>query len=127
MHVVENVERQTIPTVISVETMQNATRIVRHFASHAIAVFGIMDRDEEITLAEHLVGTIKRPNMKASSRRDFHQQARRRVTKPDELGGPLKLLVDRNYLREVPQVSNGPGRKPSPTYETSPKLTEMEI
>lgn len=127
MHVVENSERQPIPAVISGATMQNAIQLGHYFASHATAVFGLMGRDESVALAEHIVGTIKRHNMQAFSRRDLHQQVRRRVDKPEDLDGPLKILVDRNYLREVPQAANGPGRKPSPTYETNPKITGMEI
>ena len=127
MHVVEHTERQTIPTVISGETMQNAIRLGHYFASHAIAVFGVMGRDESVALAEHIIGTIKRHNMQAFSRRDLHQQVRRRVEKPEELDAPLKILVDLNYLREVRQAANGPGRKPSPTYETNPKLAGMKI
>ena len=127
MHVVEHVERQPIPTVISGSTIQNAIRLGHYFASHATAVFRIMGRDESVALAEHIVHTIQRHDMRTFSKRDIHQQVRRRVDTPDELDGPLKLLVDHNYIRDVPQSSTGPGRKSSPSYETNPRITGTEL
>ena len=127
MHVVEHVERQPIPTVISGRTIQNAIRLGHYFASHATAVFRIMGRDESVALAEHIVHTIQRHHMRTFSLRDIHQQVRRRVESPDELDGPLKILVDHNYIRDVSQSSIRPGRKSSPTYEANPKITGTEL
>ena len=123
MHIVEHVEHKLIPTGISGGTIQNAIRLGQYFASHATSVFQIMGRDDSVALAEHIVHTIQRHDMRVFSKSDVHQKVRRRVDTPDELDGPLKLLVDHNFIRHVPQASTGPGRKPSPAYETNPKLT----
>ena len=122
MHVVENIERQPIASVINGATMRNAIRLGHYFQSHAIAVFQIMGRDESVALAEHIVHTIQRHDMHTFSKRDIHQQVRRRVEAPEQLDDPLRILVDHNFIREVQQTSTGPGRKPSPTYEANPKL-----
>jgi hypothetical protein len=127
MHVVEHVERQPIPTVISGRTIQNAIRLGHYFASHATAVFRIMGRDESVALAEHIIHTIQRHDMRTFSKQSLHQQVRRRVDSPDELDSPLKILVDHNYIRDVSKPSTGPGRKPSPAYESHPKLFGMEL
>ncbi len=127
MHVVEHVDRQPIPTVISGDTIRNAIKLGHYFASHAVAVFQIMGRDESVALAEHIIHTIQRHDLRTFSKRDLHQQVRRRVESPDELDGPLKILVDHNYIRDVSQSSPGPGRKSSPTYETNPKLIGTKL
>lgn len=127
MHVVEHVERQPIPTVISGSTIQNAIRLGHYFASHATSVFRIMGRDESVALAEHIVHTIQRHDMREFSKQKLHQQVRRRVDSPDELDSPLKILVDHNYIRDVSRPSTGPGRKPSPAYESNPRLFGMEL
>lgn len=96
MHVVEHVECPPIPTVISGDTTRNAIRLGRYFASHATAVFRIMGRDESVALAEHIVHTIQRHDMREFSKQKLHQQVRRRVDLRDELDSPLKIwLVSR--------------------------------
>lgn len=127
MHVVEHVERQPIPTVISSSTIQHAIRLGHYFASHATAVFRIMGRDESVALAEHIVHTIQRHEMREFSKQKLHQQVRRRVDSPDELDSPLKILVDHNYIRDASKPSTRPGRKPSPAYESNPRLFGMEL
>ncbi len=74
MHVVECIERQPIVTVISGGTMQNAIRLGHYFASHATAAFQIMGRDS-VALAEHILHTIQRHDMRVFSKSDVHQKS----------------------------------------------------
>lgn len=127
MHVVEHVDRQQIPTVISGNTIQNAIKLGHYFASHAMAVFQIMGRDESFALAEHIKHTIQRHEMRQFSKQSLHQHVRRRVDSPDELDCPLRILADHNYIRDISKPTIGPGRKPSPAYESNPRLFRTKL
>ena len=121
-HVVEYAIALDIPDGISGDTMRSAIQIGEYFISHATTAFAIMGRDEATALAEHLMRTIQKNDWHVFTRQQLHQIVRRRVTTPDELDAPLKILTDHGFIRFDPLHRDGAGRKPSPRFEVHPRI-----
>jgi hypothetical protein len=105
---------------------------------HAQAAFGLMAADEKVADALRLWRAICRlcecsecsegrgPTV---SRRDIHQAARTRqhFRRAEEIDPAIQVLVDRYYLRPVPETGrSGRGGHPSPQYEVSPRALALE-
>ncbi len=109
---------------ISAETMAAAIEIGRDFLiPHALAAFNDMGADPVVEEARQLLRWLEsRPEVEIISRRDLHQQLRRRFPKPEDLDPPLRLLVVHHYLREVaaPKRDEPRGRRSSPQFEINP-------
>jgi hypothetical protein len=121
-HVVEHAISFDISDGISGGTMQSALLIGEYFISHATAAFAIMGRDEATALADHLIRTIQKNDWHVFTKQQLHQFERRRVTTPDELDAPLKILIDHGFIRLDPRHREGAGRKPSPRFEVHPHI-----
>ncbi|WP_083843073.1 YfjI family protein [Schlesneria paludicola] len=126
LHVVKHSERSSIPLEIDAEVMQSAISIGQYFRSHAARAFTVMGRDESFAMAEHILKVIKKNNWDMFTRRGLHQIVRRRVNDPDELDPALKRLVENGYLRQLDQIAQGPGRKPSESFSVNPIVHGMD-
>jgi hypothetical protein len=105
---------------------------------HAQAAFGLMAADEKVADATRLWQAVRRlcessecseRHPPTLSRRDIHQAARTRqhFRQAEEIDPAIQVLVDRYYLRAVPE-SGRPGRggQPSPQYEVNPKALALK-
>lgn len=124
LHLVAYTEYTEIPQQIEAGTLANAIRLGEYFVSHAQSAFRIMGRNEDRSLAELIVATLRRHNFVRFTKRDVHQIVRRHVDSPDALDRPLELLVEHGHLRELESAKQTKGRKRSPQFEVNPKLQE---
>ncbi len=110
-------------TPISGTTMAAAIRVgVEFLIPHAIAAFAEMGADPSVEEARVVLHWLEARDVEEITRRDLHQNLRRRFARPDDLDPALRLLVDHGYLRERerPERSESRGRRPSPLYEINP-------
>jgi replicative DNA helicase len=108
---------------ISVATMEHAIDIGRYLIDHARAAFAQMGADPMIEQAKYVLSWLRHKGSQEVSRREIFEGTKGRLSKVDNLLGPMSLLVAHGYLRERPGVGHaGPGRKPSPTYDVNPAV-----
>lgn len=114
----------TANATIASGTIENAVRIARYLIPHAEAVLRRMhaNNDGGDADARYVLRWIVRHERRTFSIRDLYQHARRRFDSPDDQIGPLAELERRGYVRRVQQSTEGPGRKPSPAYESNPAI-----
>jgi hypothetical protein len=108
-------------TPISAATMASAIALGRYFTSHALAAFAIMGADPTLDGARHILAWLKRIDASSFVLRDAFQALKGTFRKVDELRAALAILEERSYIRQRPEGRReGPGRKPSPTYNVNP-------
>ncbi len=127
LHLLENVGRDcpwNIP--ISPETILAAWAIGDYLIAHALAAFGSMGVDPNVSLATRLLGWIARKGLTEFSLRECHQ-AHRNVGTPQGLEPGLRLLCERGYLRQKGgQPRAGRGQAKSPVFEVNPLYTHTQ-
>jgi hypothetical protein len=110
---------------ISRATVCHAINLGKYLAAHAKAAYGEMGLDPDVEDARRVLKWIKQTGDKQFSKRDAHYALQGRFKRADDLNRPLEILIERNYLRPIEAASkSGAGRKPSPVFEVSPRLTE---
>jgi hypothetical protein len=106
------------------ESMDRAAQLIAYFKSHARKVYAILDADQRIADARHVLDWLaSHPELTTFSRRDIHQGLRRnrRFENPDNLDGPLDLLEQHGYLRTLPaEPRQGAGRRKGDRFELNP-------
>lgn len=129
IHIAANVlaiEPWNIP--INRNTMQLSVSLAQNYLiHHAKAGFTLMGIDEVTEKAKHLLRWIERKQIIEFTKRQAHYELQGTFRKADELDTPLKMLTERNYIRErlVPIDQGRPGRKPSPIFEVNPAMTQL--
>ena len=125
LHVAEHVHDDPL-TDVEPKTVQAAVNIARCLIPHAEHVLTTMRADGQSvqTDARYVLRWIKRHQRLEFSKRQLHQDSKRRFTQPDDLEPPLAELERRGYLRRRPAATRGPGRTPSPIYDVNPAVFE---
>lgn len=110
---------------ITAETIDQATKIGRYFADHALAAFDDMGADPTVDAARHVLAWIERTACRRFTKRElFSALSRGRFRKAADLDPALNLLQAHGYLHVEPQPErSGAGRPPSPAWLTHPDLT----
>jgi hypothetical protein len=121
------VEHEPQNTEVSGETMANAITLSRYFLEHTITAFGLMKADPVQELAKRLSGWIIRKNLATFTLREATRALR---VERHEVEAPLRLLIERGYIREVStqaalQVKVG-RPKASISYEVNPEFTNTK-
>jgi replicative DNA helicase len=107
--------------VIDAQTIEAAIAIAKTFLiPHAKTAFAMMSRDQTESRAHRVLHVVRSWEQPTITRRDVWRRLCRSFTAVDDLDAPLALLVEHGYLRPVPSVATGPGRKPSPTFAINP-------
>lgn len=105
------------------ESVERAAKVVAYFKDHARRVCSMIDADPRIAEARHILRWLaSRRDREFISKRDLHQGLRNhhRFQEPENLDPPLRLLVQRGYLRPVKNSRKGPGR-PSEKFTINPQ------
>ncbi|MCP3976728.1 MAG: DUF3987 domain-containing protein, partial [bacterium] len=111
---------------IDLDTVNRAIGISEYFVPHALAAFGEMGADPEVENARHVLAWISRWDKQSFSERDAYQGLKGRFKKMADLRPALRLLMEHEYIRERPQEKqDGPGRRPSPTYDVNPNSEDI--
>lgn len=106
----------------SEETVKSAIEIARYFIPHAEYVLNLMQANDssKVEDATYILRWIKRHDRHEFTKRDAQQDGKRRFPRSDDINEPLAELVQRGFIRELPDESVGPGRPSSPRYEVNP-------
>jgi replicative DNA helicase len=110
---------------ISRSTMAAAVTIGRYYIDHALAAFDAMGGvGDEIALARHLLALIRRRQMDTfTARQVFNLAARSWLPDMDAATGALDTLQDYGWIERLEDSPrSGPGRRPSPMYQTHPDV-----
>jgi len=89
-------------------------------ALHAKAAFAEMGADPIVEHAKRILRLIDQKKVVFFTRRDLHQAMRSAFRRVSELDQPLAVLVDHGFIRARYEISTGPGRPLSPTYDVNP-------
>ncbi|MCP4004049.1 MAG: DUF3987 domain-containing protein, partial [bacterium] len=112
---------------IDVDTVACAIAIGEYFLAHAKAAFAEMGADPEVENARHVLAWVSRHDKMTFNEREAFQGTKGRFKKMPELRTALRLLVEHEYLRELPREDRkGPGRPKSSTYEVNPNIENTE-
>ena len=107
---------------ITPETMQQAAYMGALLTEHAKAAYALMGTDETIEGAKKVLEWIRRQASERFTVRDCWQAVKQQTLFPhvEAVKAALKELEEREFIREVPAKSKGPGRKPSPVFLVNP-------
>ena len=107
---------------ISVLERQNLESLSLYLLQHGRAAFALMGADENAAAAQRLLSWIRKEGLSTFSKRDAWQGCKGSFKRADDLDKPLALLVEHEYLRELPKpVRTKAGRPASPEFVFSPK------
>lgn len=107
---------------ITPETMRQAAYMGALLIEHAKAAYALMGTDETIEGAKKVLEWIRRQAAERFTVRDCFNGVRSATLFPhvEAVKAALKELEEREFIRELPAESKGPGRKPSPMFLVNP-------
>jgi hypothetical protein len=108
---------------VSLETMRNALDIAAIFSSHTLVVFDLMGADKNMEQARKVWKWIKRNGQRSFKKRDCFNALKGSFPRMSEIKEPLKILQERNYIKEDRQKTGG---RPSIICHVNPSLMEGE-
>ncbi len=110
--------------------MGNAIEIGEYLIQHALAAFAEIGADESTDDAIYPLSWMQRhlrdkPAPRLFTKRDAFEATKSRFKQAASLDGPLGVLCDHGYIREIsPEQPPKVGRPPSPVYELNPDCVE---
>lgn len=115
---------QSLPPVIEEAATESALSLAAILTSHALAVFGLMERDPMIEDAEKILRWIHRTGKSEFSLRECFCAHQSRFGRVDAIAPVIHLLEQHMYMRRRESGKQGSGR-PSQVFEVNPAfLTE---
>ena len=105
---------------ITADTMRAACEWAPFLLAHFRAVLGNAAMGDDMKLARRLLDHVKRKNLAELSARDALRLFGGNRPTREELTPALDLLVESEWLRELPAAPHVIGRKPSPRYAVNP-------
>jgi hypothetical protein len=105
---------------ISVNSVNAACVIGAYYREHALAAFGLMQEDPRIEAAKKVLEYIFQHRPKEFKGRDVLRYKSAFKSMEDVLPG-LKILIERQYIREDIRKYSGTGRPEAVSYEVNPK------
>lgn len=106
---------------ISPKVMSDAISLGKYFMGHAKAAFAAIGADPRLSAAGKVWAVIVRQHMKVFSVRDLYRLVRNSFKTVGRLEETLALLVELDYIRELPNPKrDGAGQPASRKYEVNP-------
>ncbi len=120
LHIAEHAEAglANLPREVPARAVVNAIVLADYFVAHAVAAFSTMEEDVATADAKHVLAWLRSDGRRSLTKHDIHRGVRGRIKTAEALDKALRILVQRNYVRRLPNVQ-GVGR-PSIPYEVSP-------
>ena len=127
LHLADHAGEDDIPLLIDADTMSRAIATGEFLINHCKIAYSVMDAadDNDVFKAKRVLRWIRDNHLADFTQRDCHRALQSLFTDTEDVRGTLNLLVDHDYIREVPMDQNGPGRKRSTFYQFNPLVTEM--
>lgn len=110
---------------ISADTTRRALAIGEYLLAHARAALAEMGTDPVLADARYVLTWMSARNVRTIARRDLHRELRGRFRKAADIQPALDLLAERDWIRSHDPEGGGPGRKPSPIIELSPRARAL--
>ncbi|MBI5739628.1 MAG: DUF3987 domain-containing protein [Nitrospirae bacterium] len=107
---------------VSVSIVSASCVIGAYFKEHALATFGFMKADHRIESAKEILDYLQRHKPDSFKGRDIMRNTTFK-TMDDFIPG-LKILMERDYIREKDTSYSGMGRPQAREYEFNPKILE---
>lgn len=110
---------------VSPSVVRDAIRLADYFAPHFLAAYDLMSSSSEVAVASRVLDWVKAKRPSQFSQRDaFRALQSSKIESASLLVKPLELLVERGWLRALPQEpsSGRGGRPPSPVFVPHPSL-----
>ena len=110
---------------ISAQTMRQALRMGEYLVLHARAAFSEMGADPLVERARFILGWLERRNLQTFTQRDLFLGIRSdpRFRRVELIRPVLDFLMEHGCLRMRETERSAPGRRPSPTFEVNPFLS----
>ena len=106
---------------VSGRTISAAINVGHYLLGHAVAAFARMGASADIEGARRCLAWALTRDLTTFSKRDLFEGLKGRYERVEMLDGPLRVLIERGYIRPEPAPpSRGPGRPPSPVYAVNP-------
>lgn len=121
LHCVEN-PIQPWAAHVAVDTLSRALEIASVFASHALLAFDLMGADKSLDGARKVWRWVERTRAEKFSKRECFRALRGSFSRAAEIEEPLKILIERNYIRE--RTDSSTGGRPSIQYDVNPIIVE---
>jgi replicative DNA helicase len=112
--------QQSINKPISVGIVDDSVAIGKYYLEHALSTFGLMGEEPQIEAAKIILEYLRRHKPDSFKGREILRN-KNAFKKMDEITSGLRLLVERNYIREKERNTNGHGRPEAISYEVNPK------
>lgn len=109
---------------ISVGIVGASCAIGAYYREHALAVFGLMQDNQQVRAAEKILEYLKLHKPNTFKGRDVLQNKHAFKSMTDITPG-LEMLVERNYVRKIEKTFTGIGRPEAATYEINPKTKNV--
>lgn len=106
---------------ISVDTMRAAISVGKYLVPHARAAYGIASQNQDIHNAKKILEWVKDNRLEQFTQNECHRRFKSTITTAPELAKALKVLEDRNYLRQWQEQPQKGGR-PSKKFSVNPKF-----
>jgi hypothetical protein len=120
------------------DSLERAAKLVSYFQSQARKVYSLIDADPRVADARRAlrwlqaysvnsVNSVKGSGQVTVSKRELHAALWGGSRSVDDVDQVLSLLLKHGYLRPAPpEDREGPGRRPSPVFETNPYIREPD-
>jgi replicative DNA helicase len=107
---------------IDKDVVRRAIEVGHYLLAHAKYVMAWMGSDPVVEDAKYILRWIERKGCEGFTKREAWQDTKGRFDTVSDLESGLNVLMEHGYIREDPNQPphHGPGRKPSPRYETNP-------
>jgi len=124
LHLVWWTEGQIVDVgTLDAEALLRAVQLAAYFKRHVRKVHAHIGADPRIEHARRVVRWIREHRRTQFTRREVFEGVKGTIKTVDLLSPILELLEAQYLIRSTgPPDRQGPGRKPSPTYEVNPKL-----
>jgi hypothetical protein len=105
---------------ITADTMKAACEWAPFLIAHFRHVLGDAAESAEVKLARRVLRWCKGHQRAEASAKEIHQGIDGDGTRREELDPALELLIEADWLRELPAAPHVTGRRPSPRYTVNP-------
>ena len=109
---------------ISVGNVDASVANGRYFLEHALASFGYMREETQIESAKKILEYLRQHKPESFKGRDILRN-KNAFKKMEEITSGLKLLVERNYIREKERHTSVNGRPEATAYEINPEIKSL--
>jgi len=108
---------------IDVDTIRSAVAIGDYLIPHAKVAYGLASENHDLQNAKRVLEWIRSNGLAEFTFNDCHRRFKSSMSTAQEISKVLKLLEERNYVREMKQLDKGVGR-PSRFFQVNPMFLE---